>query len=61
MIFARGTSNLAAEDLQITMMTGQTPDINYDYELDKKIPSLPDTLDSGAKNQYFLCFIYHLR
>ena len=36
--------------LNITMITGQTPDVNYDYELDKKIPGLLDALDEIAAN-----------
>lgn len=36
--------------LNITMITGQTPDVNYDYELDQRIPGLLDTLDGIADN-----------
>lgn len=36
--------------LDITMITGQDPDPNYDYELDKYIPDLIDTLNSLMDN-----------
>lgn len=32
--------------LKIMMITGSEPDVNYDYELLKKIPNLPETLQS---------------
>lgn len=36
--------------LKIRMITGQTPDYNYDYELDKNIPDLMDDLKSLQNN-----------
>lgn len=30
------------------MITGQTPDVNYDYELDNENPGLLDALDEIA-------------
>lgn len=36
--------------LAITMITGQEPDPNYDYELDKYIPDLLDTLKTLTDN-----------
>jgi len=38
--------------LKITMITGRNPDINYDYELDIKIPTLLDTMSSIAENMH---------
>lgn len=36
--------------LQITMLTGQSPDPNYDYRLDTRIPGLMDSLENIVKN-----------
>lgn len=36
--------------LKIAMITGQNPDLNFDYELDKNVPDLMDTLASVKEN-----------
>ena len=44
-------SSLLSETIRkITMITGQSPDLNFDYEIDKKIPNLLQTLTGLAAN-----------
>ncbi len=48
------SQKLSSAILQITMLTGQNPDPNYDYQVETRIPGLMDTLN-GLADSLELC------